>query len=52
MARRTVATYCHLHLGSDARLAPALVRAARRGQRVVSLLPQVRVRVRVRVRVS
>jgi cobyrinic acid a,c-diamide synthase len=40
LARRTVASYCHLHLGSDARLAPALVRAARRGQRVVSLLPQ------------
>lgn len=36
---RTVATYCHWHFGSDKRLAPALVGAARRGQRVVSLLP-------------
>ena len=36
---RTVATYCHFHFGSDERLAPALVGAARRRQRVVSLLP-------------
>ena len=36
---RTLATYCHFHLGSGARLAPAIVAAARRGQRVVSLLP-------------
>ncbi|CAE8687978.1 unnamed protein product [Polarella glacialis] len=36
---RTVATYCHVHLGSDPRLASAFVRAARFGQRVVSLTP-------------
>lgn len=36
---RTVATYCHVHLGCDSRLASAFVRAARRSQRVVSLVP-------------
>lgn len=35
----TVATYCHFHFGADTRLAPAFVGAARRGQRVVSLVP-------------
>ena len=36
---RTIATYCHLHFASDARLAPAVVSAARRTQRVTSLIP-------------
>ena len=35
----TLATYCHTHFGSDHRLAPAFVGAARRSQPVVSLLP-------------
>ena len=38
MCGRTVATYCHVHLGSDERLAAAFVRAARSSQSVVSLL--------------
>ena len=37
--KRTIATYCHVHFGSDERLAPAFVGAARRSQTVVSLLP-------------
>ena len=35
----TIATYCHVHFGSDGRLAAAFVRAARSRQHVVSLLP-------------
>ena len=35
----TVASYCHVHLASDGRLASALVAAARRGMRLASLQP-------------
>lgn len=35
----TIASYCHVHLASDARLPSALVAAARRGMRVLSLQP-------------